>query len=173
MATEGATGLSTEALEDVIDWREQSHNAQAARAELAALTGRVDVLTTALRLARDTFQALRDGLRDEFWPGRAVSGEDGLAMFRLLDQAQRGVAAALADAGPGAAGARDEAGRAAALARLVEAGRALPFVWAYLRADDPGALDLSRAERAFCAALTPLLDAPRAGGAGDAGDQPR
>jgi hypothetical protein len=164
MATEGATGLSTEALEDVIDWREQSHNAQAARAELAVLQAaaqRAGALAAAL-------SGLLGGINVYDRPDPGQSMCRGLHTLRAVDEA---IALVVADAGP--AGARDEAGRTAALARLVEAGRALPFVWAYLRADDPDSLDLSRAERAFCAALTPLLDAPRAGGAGDAGDQPR
>jgi hypothetical protein len=97
----GAGGLSVEALEDVIDWREQFHNAQAARAELAALVaaaGQVGPLRAALG-------GLLGGIVREARVPDSPSLVRATHTLRAVDEA---IAALLADAGPGAAGARDE-----------------------------------------------------------------
>jgi hypothetical protein len=136
---------------------------------LAELRGAAAELTTVLGLARDTFAALRSGLQDEFWPGRAVSAEDGLAMFRLLDEAARGVEDALADAGPGAAGARDETPACEAFVAWLGREGLSVCAWEGYDAD-------RRAEEQAPGEWRPLeppavlarwLDAPRAGGAGE------
>jgi hypothetical protein len=151
VANEDAGGLSVEALEDVIDWREQSHNAQAARAELAALVeaaGRNEGLIAALVHLADATNWWYYAFAEE-WVGEGSAREHAAAVLG-------GYAAAPADAGPGAAVARDET---AAKARA----------W-----DDLVAIAGGRHPRELCPPrLRPLLAAlvaeceARAGGAGD------
>jgi hypothetical protein len=106
MTTDGAGGLSTANLRAVLDALDDDEPSglwqfeAAARAELAALVeaaGRATTLAAALTEARGYLGSL-DG-RELVGAGRALR-LDARALLRRLD-------AALADAGPGAAGARD------------------------------------------------------------------
>jgi hypothetical protein len=161
MATEGAGGLSVAAIEWCIDgWDERdSGDGQAARAreQLAALrevAGRAAALAAALARTWDYL------------------GHTGMCRTRQfgrcdcdLEAVLRDTKAALADAGPGAAGARDETTLCAAamrVARLVSIvpHEILPEDWVQLLPTRKRGI--VEAVKAFQA-----LDAPRAGGAGE------
>jgi hypothetical protein len=159
--TEGAAGLSTQDIERCLDWASMMPGAlvpqgvAGARAELAALMAaaeRASALAAALTEARAYIGSL-DG-RELVGAGRALR-LDARALLRRLD-------AALADAGPGAAGARDET---AALVR-----RAL-VDWCAKYGTEVPAYDDEDAERLIDEWLPGWLDALRAGGAGETEDK--
>jgi hypothetical protein len=184
MADTGAGGLSTAAIERCIDnWEVETQDGDeipAARAELAALVeaaGRA----TALAAALAAWQAWDAYLDTEPW-GKPEMIDSGT----LHHRARRLTRAALADAGPGAAGARDEAADLAAENARLRA--AIAHFVAPIDPDDRaefgtfvtvvmGAIDRLRAPLRpgdVEAALAswpddPALDAPRAGGAGGDG----
>jgi hypothetical protein len=164
METEGAGGLTTTAIERCIDnWADETQDGAeipAARAELAALldrAGQVGPLRAAL-------SGLLGGIdRDD----RPHPGQSLCRGLHTLDMVDRAIAPVVADAGPGAAGARDET---AALGRVARAARAVRHVTFY---GDTGEVGFWGGDRfanrdalAELSAALDALDAPRAGGAG-------
>jgi hypothetical protein len=154
MTTEGARALSTANLEAVLDalldddprWVWQYE--EAARAELAALieaAGQVAPLRAAL-------SGLLGGIVREARVADNPSLVRATHTLRAVDEA---TAALLADAGPGASGARDEIERKAA---------AWDWAWEQSRSDThPTWFD----ERGLLGNALAAVDARRAGGAGE------
>jgi hypothetical protein len=165
MATEGAGGLSTTAIERCIDnWETETQDGAeipAARAELAALVGeagRATALAAALVELRESAVEL-DAARE---PRDVALERTALARHRAALAACYRLAI---DAGSGAAGARDAAS-------VVAASRAVWDTWrafdAALQTRDWAGHDKRKGD--YYAALDALgdaLDAPRAGGAGE------
>jgi hypothetical protein len=186
---EATGGLSTTAIERCIDnWETETQDGAeipAARAELAALTaraGRAATLDTIRALAaRPLAEAAKSG---QDWRGAAEWLQPSVPLPLGVWQRIGDALAAVAEAGPGAAGARDEtADLAAENARL---RAAIAHFVAPINPDDRAefgtfvtvvmeAIDRLRAPLRpgdVEAALAswpddPALDAPRAGGAGE------
>jgi hypothetical protein len=188
MASEGAGGLSTEAIERCIDnWETETQDGAeipAARAELAALQAAV-IETGALRAA------LLDETARRLWTERVLQdrhsypvgwdwdvgpavrehwrqvARERLGYARTVETLAELLARRDADAGPGAAGARDET---AALGQVERAARAVRHVTFY---GDTGEVGFWGGDRfanrdalAELSAALVALDALRAGGAG-------
>jgi hypothetical protein len=171
MATEGAAGLSTTAIEAAIGWCEQGgHPGGVARAELAALVeaaGRAAALAAALAhyAARPTWRdyIVSGGERVECCTGTVYHPDKGAGCpapgWEVAD-------IALADAGRGAAGARAETALLDAAARYQDAWRVLAAGDATDEEKRAHILDMHEAREDLFDATEVAL---RAGGAGEGG----